>query len=125
MATPSSATANPTPGTRTLDLPEENDFVRQTLNSALLSKGPTRKGVRVMAAFVEFEGSLIRELPKEGIALAKQRDADKGRKKTLTPERAAELAQRAASGAPKALLARDYGISRASVHQYLRHSKLE
>jgi hypothetical protein len=36
-----------------------------------LVQGLTRKGVRVMAAFVEFEGSLIRELPKEGVVLAK------------------------------------------------------
>jgi DNA invertase Pin-like site-specific DNA recombinase len=49
----------------------------------------------VMGAFAEFERSLIRERQKEGIALAKQRGAYKGRKKTLTPERAAELVQRA------------------------------
>jgi DNA invertase Pin-like site-specific DNA recombinase len=50
----------------------------------------------VMGAFAEFERSLIRERQREGIALAKQRGAYKGRKKTLTPERAAELVQRAA-----------------------------
>ena len=41
-----------------------------------------------------------------------------------TPERAAELVQRAGSGVPKALLARDYGISRETVYQYLRHAKI-
>jgi DNA invertase Pin-like site-specific DNA recombinase len=55
-------------------------------------------------AFAEFERSLIRECQKEGIALAKQRGAYKGRKKTLAPEPAAELAQRAGSGVPKAVL---------------------
>ena len=83
-----------------------------------LVQGLTRKGVRVefvkeslvftgedspmanlmlsvMGAFAEFERSLIRERQREGIALAKQRGAYKGRKKTLTPERAAELVQRA------------------------------
>ncbi|KRE71255.1 recombinase family protein [Arthrobacter sp. Soil762] len=79
----------------------------------------------VMGAFAEFERSLIRERQREGIALAKQRGAYKGRKKTLTPERAAELVQRASSGVPKALLARDYGISRETVYQYLRHAKLD
>ncbi|MET3932172.1 DNA invertase Pin-like site-specific DNA recombinase [Arthrobacter sp. OAP107] len=49
----------------------------------------------VMGAFAEFERALIRERQREGIALAKQRGAYKGRKKTLTPERAAELVQRA------------------------------
>jgi DNA invertase Pin-like site-specific DNA recombinase len=79
----------------------------------------------VMGAFAEFERSLIRERQREGIALAKQRGAYKGREKTLTPERAAEPAQRAGSGVPKAVLARGYGISRETVYQYLRHTKLE
>ncbi|MDQ0769447.1 DNA invertase Pin-like site-specific DNA recombinase [Pseudarthrobacter defluvii] len=113
-----------------------------------LVQGLTRKGVRVefikeslvftgedspmanlmlsvMGAFAEFERSLIKERQREGIALAKQRGAYKGRKKTLTPERAAELAQRAGDGVPKAVLARDYGISRETVCQYLRHAKLD
>jgi DNA invertase Pin-like site-specific DNA recombinase len=79
----------------------------------------------VMGAFAEFERSLIRERQREGIALAKQRGAYKGRKKILTPDRAAEMVQRAGSGVPKALLARDYGISRETVYKYLRNSKLE
>jgi DNA invertase Pin-like site-specific DNA recombinase len=79
----------------------------------------------VMGACAEFERSLFRERQKEGIALAKQRGAYKRRKKTLTPERAAELAQRAGNGVPKVVLARDSGISRETVYQYLRHAKLE
>lgn len=49
----------------------------------------------VMGAFAEFEPSLIRERQREGITLAQQRGVYKGRKKTLTPERVAELVQRA------------------------------
>lgn len=79
----------------------------------------------VMGAFAEFERSLIRERQREGIALAKERGAYKVRKRTLTPERAAELVRRASSGVSKALLARDYGISRETVYQYLRHAKLD
>ena len=48
----------------------------------------------VMGAFAEFERSLIKERQREGIALAQQRGVYKGRKKTLTPERAAELVSR-------------------------------
>ena len=77
----------------------------------------------VMGAFAEFERSLIRERQREGIALAKQRGAYKGRKKTLTPDRATELVQRADSGIPKVVLAHDYGISRETVYQYLREAK--
>lgn len=78
----------------------------------------------VMGAFAEFERSLIKERQREGIALAQQRGVYKGRKKTLTPERAAELVQRAGSGIPKVVLARDYGISRETVYQYLRQARL-
>jgi DNA invertase Pin-like site-specific DNA recombinase len=78
----------------------------------------------VMGAFAEFERALIRERQREGIALAKQRGLYQGRKKTLTPERAAELVQRAANGIPKSVLASDYGISRETVYQYLRQAKL-
>lgn len=77
----------------------------------------------VMGAFAEFERSLIRERQREGIALAKQRGAYHGRKKTLSPERAAELIKRAAGGVPKSVLASDYGISRETVYQYLRQAK--
>ncbi|WP_353710657.1 recombinase family protein [Arthrobacter sp. K5] len=78
----------------------------------------------VMGAFAEFERALIRERQREGIALAKQRGAYKGRKKILTPERAAELVRRAASGIPKSVLAGEYGISRETVYQYLRQATL-
>ena len=71
----------------------------------------------VIGAFAEFERSLIGERQREGIALAKQRGAYKGRKRALTPELAAELADRAAAGEPKSVLAREYGISRETVYQ--------
>ena len=47
----------------------------------------------------------------------------KGRKPTLDPERRAELCRKAAEGVPRAKLARDYGISRETVYQYIRCSK--
>jgi DNA invertase Pin-like site-specific DNA recombinase len=78
----------------------------------------------VMGAFAEFERALIRERQREGIALAKQRGAYKGRQKTLSPERAAELVQRAAGGILKSVLAAEYGISRETVYQYLRQATL-
>ena len=77
-----------------------------------------------MSAFAECERSLIRKRQSEGIALAKQRSSYKSRKKTLTPERAAELVQWAAGGVPKSVLARDYGISRETMYQYLRLAPL-
>jgi len=74
----------------------------------------------VMGAFAEFERALIRERQREGIALAKQRGAYRGRQMSLNAEQVDQLAQRAAAGEPKTLLAREFGISRETVYQYLR-----
>ena len=74
----------------------------------------------VMGAFAEFERALIRERQREGITLAKQRGAYRGRKKALAPDRAAELRRRAAAGEKKAQLAREFGVSRETLYQYLR-----
>lgn len=60
----------------------------------------------VMRAFTEFERALIRERQIEGIALA--------------PEQVAALRQRAAAGEQRAKLAREFGISRETLYQYLR-----
>ncbi|MCV5544991.1 recombinase family protein, partial [Escherichia coli] len=74
----------------------------------------------VMGAFAEFERALIRERQREGIALAKQRGAYRGRKKSLSSERIAELRQRVEAGEQKTKLAREFGISRETLYQYLR-----
>jgi DNA invertase Pin-like site-specific DNA recombinase len=74
----------------------------------------------VMGAFAEFERALIRERQREGIALAKQRGAYRGRRKALTTEQIDQLARRAAAGEPKSTLAREFNISRETVYQYLR-----
>jgi len=60
------------------------------------------------------------ELAHEGIALAKQRGAYRGRKKALAPDRAAELRRRAVAGETKAQLAREFGVSRETLYQCLR-----
>ena len=74
----------------------------------------------IMGAFAEFERALLRERQREGIALAKQRGAYRGRKKALAPEQVAELRRRVATGEQKAKLARQFGISRETLYQYLK-----
>ncbi len=73
----------------------------------------------VMGAFAEFKRSLIRERS-EGIALAQKRGVYRGRARALNTEQVTRLRQRAAEGSPKAMLAREFGISRQTVYQYLR-----
>lgn len=74
----------------------------------------------VMGAFAEFERALIRERQHEGIALAKQRGAYKGRKKGLTDNQVLIINQRVNSGEKKAKIARDLGVSRETLYKYLR-----
>jgi DNA invertase Pin-like site-specific DNA recombinase len=74
----------------------------------------------VMGAFAEFERALICERQREGIALACQRGAYRGRKRSLTPAQVAELIRRSAAGEAKTALAKAFGVSRETVYQYLR-----
>ncbi len=74
----------------------------------------------VMGAFAEFERALLKERQREGIAIAKQKGIYKGRKKTLSPEQAQILRQRAHQGEKKSALAKEFGISRETLYQYLR-----
>ncbi len=74
----------------------------------------------VMWAFAEFERALIRERQREGVALAKKRGAYRGRQRTLSDGQVVELKKRVAAGEKKAPLARELGISRETLYQYLK-----
>ena len=74
----------------------------------------------VMGAFAEFERALIRERQREGITLAKKAGVYKGRDKALNATQADALIRRAAAGEAKAALAREFGVSRQTVYQYLQ-----
>ena len=96
------------------------EFVKESLVFTGEDSPMANLMLSVMGAFAEFERALIRERQREGIALAKNRGAYRGRKKSLTSERVAEIRKRAASGERKATLAREFGISRETLYQYLR-----
>jgi DNA invertase Pin-like site-specific DNA recombinase len=65
---------------------------------------------------------LIRERQLEGIALAKRKGIYRGRKAALSPIQAEVLRVRAQAGEPKAALAREFGISRDTLYEYLRRT---
>ena len=96
------------------------EFVKEGLHFTGEDSPMANLLLSVMGAFAEFERALIRERQREGIALAKKRGAYRGRKKALSPEQVANLRQRAAAGEQKAALAREFGISRETLYQYLR-----
>ena len=73
----------------------------------------------VVDAFAQFERELIRERQREGIAVAKAKGGVyRGRVPSLTADKAKALLGRIAAGEPKAALAREFGISKASVYNY-------
>lgn len=96
------------------------EFIKECLTFTGEDSPMANLMLSVMGAFAEFERALIRERQREGIALAKQRGAYRGRKKALSPEQVADLRQRAAAGEQKAKLAREFGVSRETLYQYLR-----
>jgi DNA invertase Pin-like site-specific DNA recombinase len=77
----------------------------------------------MLGAVAEFERSLLRERQREGIAIAKRAGVYKGRKPSLSSERVVDLLERVAAGEMKTMLAREFGISRETLYQYLRQGQ--
>jgi DNA invertase Pin-like site-specific DNA recombinase len=120
--------------------------IRELLNhiDAILAKGvnivfvkeqmafdPSRKAnptqmlyLAVLAAVADFEVAMIRERQREGIALAKQRNAYQncGRKPVLGKEQIEEIRRRHSGGEGATALAREYGCSRSTVYSVLKAS---
>ena len=96
------------------------EFVKENLKFSGEDSPMAILMLSVMGAFAEFERSLIRERQREGIALAKQRGAYRGRKRSLSDADIVFLRQRIQNGEKKAKVAREFGISRETLYQYLR-----
>ena len=96
------------------------EFVKESLAFSGEESPMANLMLSVMGAFAEFERALIRERQREGIAVARQRGAYRGRKRSLSDEMVAELHRRVDAGERKAAIARDLGISRETLYQYLR-----
>ena len=95
-------------------------FVKENLTFTGEDSPMANLMLSVLGAVSQFERDLIKERQKEGIALAKQRGAYRGRGKALPGEQVAALRRRASAGEKKARLAREFGISRETLYQYLR-----
>lgn len=88
-------------------------------NPALNTNTPQGKFmVTVLGAIAELERETTRERQAEGIALAKKKGVySRGPK--LTPEQISEARQRVEAEVPKAVIARDLGVSRATLYAAL------
>jgi DNA invertase Pin-like site-specific DNA recombinase len=96
------------------------EFVKECLSFTGEDSPMANLMLSVMGAFAEFERALIGERQREGISLAKQRGAYRGRKRALADHQVVELRHRAGAGEQKSTLAREFGISRETVYQYLK-----
>ena len=94
------------------------EFVKEQLTFTSEDNAMSKLLLSVMGAFAEFERALIKERQREGIALAKQKGVYKGRKPSLTSEQVKTLRARVKAGEKRAVLAREFGISRETVYQY-------
>ena len=70
-----------------------------------------------MSAFSEFERTIIRRRQREGIEKAKAKGVYKGRPPSINAGKVAELRQR---GFGPSDIARELGISRASVYRLMK-----
>lgn len=73
----------------------------------------------VMGAVAQFERSMIKERQAEGIRAAKAQGKHLGRAPKLTAEQEVQIHARAASGEDKSALAKEFGISRASIYNVI------
>lgn len=96
-------------------------FIKENLSFTGNDSSLSNLLLSVMGAFAEFERSLIRERQHEGIQLAKLRGAYRGRKPALTKEQITLLKNEDVSshGKNRSKLAKEYGISRQSLYNYL------
>jgi DNA invertase Pin-like site-specific DNA recombinase len=97
-------------------------FLKENLSFSGDDSPMSKLLLNLLGAVAEFERELIRERQREGVAIAKRAGVYKGRKPALTQAQAEELKQKVASGAKKSALAKEFGISRETLYQYLRVS---
>ncbi len=96
------------------------EFVKESLTFTGDDSPMATLMLSVMGAFAEFERELIRERQHEGIVLAQQRGVYQGRKKMLSAGQVTQIRHRVSEGEAKAQIARELGISRETLYQYLR-----
>jgi DNA invertase Pin-like site-specific DNA recombinase len=96
------------------------EFVKENLTFTGEDSPMANLMLSVLGAVAQFERDLIRERQREGIALAKQRGVYRGRKQALSADQIKQMRARVKAGEKKAQVARDLGISRETLYQYLR-----
>ncbi len=78
--------------------------------------------LQILGAIYQAERTLILERQKEGIAIARMRNAYKnvGRKPKLSPEQITDIKSKKELGIPVSRLARDYKVSRQTIYESIK-----
>lgn len=92
-------------------------FVKEGLTFGDTSDPCATLMLSVMGAVAEFERSLLLERQREGIAIAKTKGVYRGRKPALNTDDAEAIDRRLEKGESASELAREYGVSRATVYK--------
>ena len=96
------------------------EFVKERLTFDGASDHIGTLMLSIMGAVSQFERATILERQREGIRIAQAKGTYRGRKAALSIARADELRKRAAAGETKAVLAREFGITRQTLYAYLK-----
>lgn len=91
--------------------------------SAHNSNSMGRLLLQILGAFAEFERNLIRERQAEGIRIAKAAGKYRGRARALDSGQVTEAKRQIASGVPKARVAAQLGVDRATLYRALARSE--
>ncbi|PMC68453.1 recombinase family protein [Corynebacterium aurimucosum] len=98
----------------------EVQFLKEAQTHSRDSSPVSKLMLGLLGSVAEFERSLIRERQAEGIAKAKERGVYKGRSKSLSDAEVNSMKAAVDRGVPKAKVAREYGISCATLYRYLK-----
>lgn len=100
-------------------------FIKENMTFTGSEDSLSKLMLNILGSFAEFERELIKERQREGIAIAKTKGVYAGRKPSLDAGKVAELVARDKANDHKnrSGLARELGISRETLYQYLRASE--
>ena len=93
-------------------------FIKESLTFTSEDSPMANLLLNVLGAFTQFERELIKERQLEGIAIAKNAGAYKGRKRSLILAKADDLRRRVVLGEKRTAITRELGISRFAYENY-------
>lgn len=95
------------------------EFLKESLSFSGDDSPMSTLMLAMLGAFAQFELDRIRDRQREGIDLARKAGTYIGRRKSLTLAEVAELRARIAARESKAELARELGVSRRTIYNYM------